>query len=54
MITIKIKVQEQKDNHIDVRVEVPKDVSKASQFEKDTSKFIVEGLNKMFDKKEEE
>lgn len=54
MITIKIKVKEEKDNHIDVRVEVPKDVSKSTQFEKDTSKYIVESLNNFFEKKEEE
>ena len=54
MITIKIKVKEEAENHIDVKVEVPKDVSKSTQFEKDVSKHIVESLNSIFDKKEEE
>lgn len=54
MITIKVNVKEEKDNHIDVRVIVPKDVSKSTDLEKDVSKHIVEGLNKIFDKKEEE
>ena len=54
MITIKIKVKEEKDNHIEVNVEVPKDVSKSTQFEKDVSKHIVESLNNIFEKKEEE
>ena len=51
MITLKIKVKQDDDNKMEVKLETPKDLSKSTDEEQALSKWIVEKINEMFEKK---
>ena len=44
MITLKIEIKQEDDNNIKVNIKTPKDTSKATDYEKDVAKHIVEKL----------
>ena len=54
MVELKIKVKEDTPEHVDIKVVVPKNVDSATDNEKYWSKYVIDKLNEVFEKKEED
>lgn len=54
MVKIEIKVKEDTPEHVDIKVVVPKNVDSATKNEQFWSKYVIDKLNEVFEKKEEE
>lgn len=54
MVELKIKVKEDAPEHVDIKVVVPKNVDSATNNEKYWSKYVIDKLNEVFEKKEED
>lgn len=50
MITIKLNIKDKGENNVELKVISPKNIENATNNEIETSKFIIDELNKIFNK----
>ena len=54
MLKLRVEINQDSEEHIDVKMITPKDVSKNTEQEKATARFIVEKMEEIFNGKKEE